>query len=448
MNYMFIDEKGPQETIKISKPYDDVNKIKLGDDKMQDYIASVIAVDGSRLDMLDKEYKTLEEAYKKERRFVDGNKELKGKDIYGKKLKFGISGMRRKEIDFSDKLIDILIKYQVQSSLFIVNKISIVADIRFNDWLFHLEKIKLLDSNKKPIFLNSIWNLKYTLVKYLKNEAHESVVSSMFNFDKSNKTVIYEILNDLNLFIGKNSSIKKMKVQIQAYKDLVTVIKKSKHMIQNSSPTIRTVKFDWEKVSFNLDLWMTEMSIKNDFKNENTIFVLDEGIPNTPFEHLKFNKIEKNQVSSEHVGLRICDVLVVLIGKMVSELSIDTNYDKSNPEKRKLLSEEWFDLDESQFKLVQKLNSFLFPSNNQFCLINDTFFDIAAVLETYFKYIGSYKTFLEYNNNKEQHVESHFNRVYEIAKEKWSTSFDIEMKIKSIYGSMENAINDKFIKSF
>lgn len=448
MNYMFIDEKGPQETIKISHPYDSVNKIKLGDDKMQDYIASVINVDGSRLDVLDKDYKILEESYKKERRFLDNNKELKGKDIFGKKLRFGISGMRKREIDFSDKLIDILIENQVRSSLFIVNKISIIADIRFNDWLFSLEKIKLLDSHTKQFSLNSIWNVKYTLIKYLKNEANESVVHSMFNFNKSNKSVIYEILNDLKLFIENNSSIKRMKKQIQAYKDLVTIIKKSKHMIQDSLLTERKVKFDWEKVSFNLDLWMSEMSIINDFKKENTVFFLDEGIPDTPFEHLELKKIEKNQVSSDHVGLRICDVLVVLIGKMVSEFSIDTDYDKNKPEERKLLSEEWFDLDESQFKLIQKLNLFLFPSNSQFCIINDTFFDISVVLEAYFKYIGYYKNFFDYNAHIKDHVENHFKSVYTIANEKWSASIDIEKKIKLIFGSMENAVTSKFIKPF
>jgi hypothetical protein len=49
MDYLYIDEKGPQETIRMTTPYDEEKKIKLGNDNMYVYVADLIKINEERL---------------------------------------------------------------------------------------------------------------------------------------------------------------------------------------------------------------------------------------------------------------------------------------------------------------------------------------------------------------------------------------------------------------
>jgi hypothetical protein len=80
MDYLYIDEKGPQETIRMTTPYDEEKKIKLGNDNMYVYVA-----------------------------------DLKGKDILGKNFKFGIPSLKGRELDFYNSLFDLLLENHVNS---------------------------------------------------------------------------------------------------------------------------------------------------------------------------------------------------------------------------------------------------------------------------------------------------------------------------------------------
>jgi len=67
--------------------------------------------------------------------------------------------------------------------------------------------------------------------------------------------------------------------------------------------------------------------------------------------------------------------LVVISGKYISKLANEHRYDKNNPEKRKLLPNDWFQLDEKQFDLLKKMKKFFFPNDSIYCFIVDTYFD-------------------------------------------------------------------------
>ena len=180
MQYIYIDEKGPQETIRISAPYEDDNKIKLGDDKMHDYVGNVIMLSDENKNLIETKYKELEQNYKILRQVTKNSnlhKEVKGKDIFDKKLKYGIANLKTRELNFLGSLIDLLIENNVNNLLFSISKLSLVVDDRLNSWMLDLEKRR---------FIDSVWLFKYSLVKYLKNEASSIVVHSLFDENKSN----------------------------------------------------------------------------------------------------------------------------------------------------------------------------------------------------------------------------------------------------------------------
>ncbi|PKH11719.1 hypothetical protein [Planomicrobium sp. MB-3u-38] len=339
MDYLYIDEKGPQETIRASNPYNEERKIKLGNDNMHVYVADVIKINKDNLSIIEENYKLLEKKYIASRKF---DKELKGKDILDKNFKFGIASMKNHELDFYNSLIDLLLENQVDNLLLSINKMSLVADNRLTHWILELEKKR---------FIESAWLLKYSMVKYLELEASASVILSIFDSNISNREVLTEIQKDLGTFIEKNKNINRMRGQIAEYKGLIETIKTKKHLISSSS--FEEVSFDWEKLSFDIDLWTTEMSLNTKFSTQSTKLILDEGIPLQPFKKFNFLLV-KEEDSADHVGLRISDVLIVFMGKMISKLANDVRYDKKRPEERKLLSESWFALEEKQFELLKK----------------------------------------------------------------------------------------------
>lgn len=54
MGQVFIDEKGPQETIRIPNTYRDDRRINLGDDLMRSYVADVLYIPEDSLENVNK----------------------------------------------------------------------------------------------------------------------------------------------------------------------------------------------------------------------------------------------------------------------------------------------------------------------------------------------------------------------------------------------------------
>ena len=426
MSYLYIDEKGPQETIRASNPYNEEKKIKLGNDNMHVYVADVIKINKNSLSVIEENYKLLEKKYIASRNF---DKELKGKDILDKNFKFGIASMKNREIDFYNSLIDLLHENQVDNLLLSINKMSLVADNRLTHWILKLEKKR---------FIESAWLLKYSLVKYLEIEASASVILSIFDSNKSNREVLTEIQKDLGAFIERNKNINRMRGQIGEYKMLIQTIKTKKHLISTSS--FEEVSFDWEKLSFDIDLWMTEMSQNTKFHIQSTELILDEGIPLQPFNKFDFLSVKEEEDSVDHVGLRISDVLIVFMGKVISKLANDVRYDKKQPGERKLLSKSWFELEEKQFDLLKKMKEYFFPDNSTYCFVVDVYFDDAALLQTYFEYVSTYESFDSYKAQAENHVDNHFTHFFAVLNSRWALAMRNEKVIRKEHGSMFAAI--------
>ncbi|WP_434122270.1 hypothetical protein [Salinicoccus roseus] len=435
MDYLYIDEKGPQETIRMTEPYEDEKKIKLGNDNMFVYVADVVKISEENLPIIEENYQLLENNYKSTRNF-ENEKELKGSSILKNNFKYGVASLKKRELKFYSSLMDILLENDISNLLFTINKMSLVADNRLTPWILELEKEDYIESARL---------IKYSLVKYLEIEASEKVIQTIFDSSKSNKQVITEIQKDLYDFIDKHRHNKRMKVQLLEYKKLRKLIKSKKYLIADYN--YKEVSFDWSKVVFNIDLWFTELNYENKFAIESAEILLDEGIPLEPFNKFDSLMIKENQDSSNHVGLRISDVLVVFVGKYISNLASDVRYNKDRPDIRKILSELWFEINEEQFNLIKKIRKFFFPHNSKYCYIVDTYFDDALLWQTFINYVDSYSTFDSYMENTNKHADYHFGYLSELMHYKWYESLQEEVQIKNIYGSMKNAIESGVVRS-
>ena len=63
MNLLFMDEKGPQNSFKISNPFNKTNKILYANDNMHSYVANVIQIDEFDYMQIEQEYKNIVEEY-------------------------------------------------------------------------------------------------------------------------------------------------------------------------------------------------------------------------------------------------------------------------------------------------------------------------------------------------------------------------------------------------
>ncbi len=445
MEYLYMDEKGTQETIKAlgnsKMPYTDEQKIELGTDNMKDFIATVVKISDIYLENVEFRYSNLEEEYKAtSQKFKNGDGELKGSDIL-KKNKYGIASLNTKNIKFYDDLVDILIENKILTHVFAVNKIGLVIDKRFTDWI-----LKLGEKG----YLQSIYIFKYVLIKYVENEASKEVIQSLFDKDISNNKVLYLILKDLKEFINKHGKKirfrDRMQVQLQSYNELKILIEKYKiYLIDEDfkNESDKFIKLDWNKAVFSIDLWLNDLNMdRGDIE-----LSLDDGIKKTPFDKLRLAKIHEGLDSENNVGLRIADVLVVLIGNCISKLTLDMKYDKNEPYKQKLLSEEWFDLNREQFNLVKKLNKYLFITRYSFT--NDLYFDDSLVFNTYLGCIAQYDNFEDFKKVElANHSKNHMNIFAEKGKEKYNAMVKDELLIKGKFGSVREGILQGSVRPF
>lgn len=161
-----------------------------------------------------------------------------------------------------------------------------VVDARLTQWILKLEAKR---------FIKSAILLKYSLTKYCELEASEEVIKNIFDPHKKTNEILYSIQNDLKEFVAKHKNNNRMKYQLEDYKNIITIIGKGKHLADNL--VFEKVSFDWDKVSFDIDLWLSENKLKDIWQPEQSTLILDQGIPFEPFEKIGFGKVMVDQDS-------------------------------------------------------------------------------------------------------------------------------------------------------
>ncbi|MEC3133660.1 hypothetical protein P9Y16_30835, partial [Bacillus cereus] len=132
MGQVFIDEKGPQETIRIPNTYRDDRRINLGDDLMRSYVADVLYIPEDSLENVNKKYLELVENYR------NGQKNKVEKELKGN-FNFGVASMKEVNSSFYLNLFSIILDSNVSNLLFSVNKMPMVIDARLTQWILQVE---------------------------------------------------------------------------------------------------------------------------------------------------------------------------------------------------------------------------------------------------------------------------------------------------------------------
>jgi hypothetical protein len=440
MKFLFMDEKGPQNSFKVSNPFNMTNKISYADDNMHSYVANVIQINESDYMQIEQEYKKIVERYLSNRpqlkkSLMAKGKELKGLDLLKTNFEYGIASMKKNEVTFYRDLLELLLKYNVENLLFLISKMSVITSSRLINFFY------FLDSNTKF----SPYIAKYVVTKYAEVEASEAVVSALLDKSLPTKYILQLIQNDMFAISKKNLNNIRMSSQVDIYMQFINAINNVLNCgIELTEPDL-PLSFDWGKVKWAFDLWLTEQRSKGT-ANQWWLF-LDEGIPQDIFACLNLYKIDGNCNSRDYIGLQITDMIVALIGKMVSQLDSAIRYDFEKPNLRVLVSEGYFNLSEDQFDFIKKLQQFTLARQGKYHFINDAYFDDSVLLQTYIEYIALYENFEDYNKTGgKKHSELHMKYFINISQMKFEEGMQNEVLAKSIYGTIKAAVEDEMLR--
>lgn len=432
-----MDEKGPQNSFKITKPFDKVNKLAYADDDMHSYVANVIQIEKTVYGSIEKEYCQIVETYLSTRKQLqqslkNKSRELKGLDLIRTNFDYGIASMKGNEVQFYISLFKMLNQYDVDNLIFMISKMSIITSSRLTNFFYFLDEETEFSS----------FIAKYVLTKYAEVEASKKVIEALLNKALPTRPLLKLIKEDLNRIINNNQGNMRMSQQLAIYQQLITAMDRviNNHKIKLLEPELK-LSFDWNKVKWAFDLWMTEQGFPD--KNIEYTLFLDKGIPSNIFTELNINKIEEDCDSRDYVGLQITDMIVVLIGKLVSQMTANTRYDFNKPDQRVLLNKEYFDLNEQQYNLISELNRFLLDKETNYHFVNDAYFDESLLLQVYIGYITSFDNFEQYNSVKSKdHVDCYFKNFVKQSEEKYSEGMKNESLTKCMFGSLKEGIED------
>ena len=441
MHYLFMDEKGPQNSFKISDPFDKKNKLSYANDNMHSYVANVIQIEKTVYGSIEKEYCQIVETYLSTRKQLqqslkNKSRELKGLDLIRTNFDYGIASMKGNEVQFYISLFKMLNQYDVDNLIFMISKMSIITSSRLTNFFYFLDEETEFSS----------FIAKYVLTKYAEVEASKKVIEALLNKALPTRPLLELIKEDMNRIINNNQGNMRMSRQLAIYQQLITAMDRviNNHKIKLLEPELK-LSFDWNKVKWAFDLWMTEQGFPD--KNIEYTLFLDEGIPSNIFTELNINKIEEDCDSRDSVGLQITDMIVVLIGKLVSQMTVNTRYDFNKPDQRVLLNKEFFDLNEQQYNLISELNRFLLDKETNYHFVNDAYFDESLLLQVYIGYITSFDNFEQYNSVKSKdHVDWYFKNFVKQSEEKYSEGRKNESMAKCMFGSLKEGIEDGTVR--
>lgn len=436
-----MDEKGPQNSFKISKPFNKINKLAYADDDMHSYVANVIQVKEIDYPLVEREYRKIVDDYLLNRKQLHQslqkkNRELKGLDLLKKHFHYGIASMKDGEVQFYLSLFKMLNRYDVDNLLFMISKMSIITSARLTNFFYFLDE----ETEFSPFIA------KYVLTKYAEIEASKKVIEGLLNKSLPIRPLLKLIKEDMRRIIKNNHDNLRMQRQLGIYAQLIQAINVviENHKIKIDEPLLG-LNFDWSKVKWAFDLWITEQIVLNQ-DTKQTLF-LDEGIPRNTFKELDFENVVENCNSRDYIGLQITDMIVVLVGKLVSQITSNTRYDFNKPNQRVLLDEKYFDLNQQQYNLVVELNKFLLDKETNYHFVNDAYFDESLSLQVYIGYIASFNNFKQYTSVESgDHVDRYFQNFVKQSEEKYSEGMKNESMAKYMFGSLKEGIEDGTVR--
>lgn len=319
-----------------------------------------------------------------EKKYADRKKkgELKSETFKPKEFLNGFASLNKSNVQMMNDFFSIF-DNDVYIYLSVTSKIEYVIMQLFRNYQNSL----LLDMDA----------LKYSIVKAIRTYWPQEVIDSIYD---TPDTLISALVNFFEKRIETNKKNLKLKsIENETFENILLVLKDVK--------TSETLSWDYHIPFIGFKNFLLSKSI-----DDYSLTIDKEGKPGTDSNTLvaaqKIGLKDCRELDSkEHFGIRIADMLIGVIGKLMKSLYCALHQEENNINVTKsLLDKKWFDLTESQLGLYKKLYHIIYEINNDwFKVYSGDYSDDLICLLGLLEYMNQFDKTEEIKKNFDMHPE-------------------------------------------
>lgn len=342
------------------------------------FLATIVGWNADTEKEIERKYGLFEKKYSYRKK--DG--ELKSSTFKAKQFEFGFASLNKDNIEMMNDFFSIFDgKFYIYLS--VVSKIEFVL----------LQLFRYYHTNLNV----NIEAIKYSIIKIILVYRPENVINNIYTTPKAFVNSLIDFLKKRLEINKKNLSLKKKENETI---EIILLI------LDDIKPSI-SIKWNYHLAFEGFNGFLKSEAI------DDYILILDkegkEGEYSKTFVAAKSIGLKNctELDSKDCFGIRIADMLVGIIGKLMKSIShaLHKKENQTNVTKN-LLRKEWFSLNENQLQLYKKLYHIMLEINNNFYKIyTGKYSDDLVCLLGLLEYINKFKTAEEIKEDFEMHPE-------------------------------------------
>ena len=293
----------------------------LSDNFANDFVSVMVGCDISNENAIFNNYLRFENKYK-EKFTVD---EWKSEIIKQNQIKHGFAGVNKLTVSLLTGYFEFMVENNIYLYYSTFNKIEYVINQLFSDY------------HNSPLF--DMDNLRYSITKILVMYEPIDVYEAIYKNDGS---LVYELKKFIQQRIAANQGIQHKQVETSAFQQALLLLDDYKERF--------VIDWDYGIAFIGFKKYLKEKGIE-----EYSLTIDMEGKGKTLNAAKRIGIKDAYEVDSkDSVGIRIADMLAGLVSKFLKNIVFDLKYTSHEEAKKlKLLSNEWFNIDEKKLNLYK-----------------------------------------------------------------------------------------------
>lgn len=297
-----------------------------------DFVSVIVGFDEDKANEILNRFLCFEITYK-EKFTVE---ELKSEIIKPKQIKHGFANLNKLTVSLLTDYFVFLISNNLYIYYATFNKIEYVINQLFDDY----KNAPLLDMD----------GLRYSITKILVMYEPLNVYEAIYKNDGS---LVYELKQFIQQRIVANQGIQHKQIETNAFQQALLILDDYKAQF--------VIDWDYNNVFIGFKKYLTEKGI-----DWYSLTIDQEGNGKT-LNAAKLSGVKNvfEEDSKNSVGIRIADMLAGLISKFLKNIIYELRYNSTEEIKKlKLLSTEWFNIDEEKLNLYKLFKQIIINQNN------------------------------------------------------------------------------------
>lgn len=340
------------------------------------FVVAIIGYNEDEQQKVISNYKTFEEKFIK--KFTVS--ELKSTLINPKHLKYGFASLIADNLDFIEEYLNFFEENNILIYFSVINKVEYIVNQLFSE------------------YTNSLFydmdSLKYSIAKLIVEYHPDELINAVYNED-------INFIEELKLFIKNriklNEGLPHKTIETEALTQALIVLSDYNNDIN--------LKWNYQISLEGFKKYLAERNIQ-DYQ----LIIDKEGKGDTlaAAQNVGMTNVYEND-SKDFEGIRIADILAGIISKFIKSIEVSLNYNTDEEVKtRKVLSENWFKIDERKLKIYKILKSIIINQNDAwYKSYSSRYADHLIYFICLLNYISSYKNLEDFNRiSLKQHSEN------------------------------------------